>query len=146
MFTVIISEVNMIRWTKIFTCDVLIRQRNVELPWLGAILSPRREPTAPKELQQIVSETDQIPLGGDLFNASQEKLPKLSHLLDLPKDRLHNSFALRVNVPSLEGLKLSSHTLLDRSSLRNASPRALNSFARVFHPFGCKVSINSFGV
>ena len=128
-----------------FSFDVLMKRRNFGLLCLGTFLSRRWSPAASEEFQQIVPETDQIPLGSNLSNPAQQKLSELPHVLDLSKNRLDNGLALPIKKSSLDRLKLSSHTLLDGRPLRNPSPRTRNHLARVFHPTGRNVTVDPFG-
>src|SRR5512147_2620733 len=63
-------------------------------------------PATSEELQKIVSETDQIPLGGYLANPAQQELPEFAHMFDLAEDGLHNPFALPIETLPLHRLEL----------------------------------------
>src|SRR3989442_13483882 len=62
-----------------------------------------------EELEEVVSQTDQRPLGGDFVIAAEGEAPKGAALLRLTKDRLGRRLAPRVEPPARRRTEILSH-------------------------------------
>ena len=82
-------------------------------------LAPKGSTTDdPMQLQNIMGQTNQRPLCLNFLKPAQQKLPEPARLFDLPKYRLHDRFAQRINPAPDSGLKLALHPLDRGGSLR----------------------------
>src|SRR2546426_780667 len=68
-----------------------------------------------EELEEVVSQTDQRPLGGDFVIAAEGEAPKGAALLRLTKDRLDDRLAARVDPPARRRTQLLAHPVRDRA-------------------------------
>src|SRR2546428_10179457 len=62
-----------------------------------------------EELEEVVGQTDQRPLGGDFVIAAEGEAPKGAALLRLTKDRLDDRLAARVDPPARRRTPLLPH-------------------------------------
>src|SRR2546426_4210536 len=65
-----------------------------------------------EELEEVVGQTDQRPLGGDFVIAAEGEAPKGAALLRLTKDRLDDRLAARVDPPDRKSTRLNSSHLV----------------------------------
>src|SRR2546425_5492741 len=63
-----------------------------------------------EELEEVVGQTDQRPLGGDFVIAAEGEAPKGAALLRLTKDRLDDRLAARVDPPARRRTRSEEHT------------------------------------
>src|SRR2546428_7688683 len=68
-----------------------------------------------EELEEVVGQTDQRPLGGDFVIAAEGEAPKGAALLRLTKDRLDDRLAARVDPPARRRTPLLPHPVRDRA-------------------------------
>src|SRR3989442_5483327 len=68
-----------------------------------------------EELEEVVGQTDQRPLGGDFVIAAEGEAPKGAALLRLTKDRLDDRLAAGVDPPARRRTQLLAHPLLHRA-------------------------------
>src|SRR2546427_4412230 len=68
-----------------------------------------------EELEEVVGQTDQRPLGGDFVIAAEGEAPKGAALLRLTKDRLDDRLAARVDPPARRRTQLLAHPVRDRA-------------------------------
>src|SRR2546430_17304648 len=68
-----------------------------------------------EELEEVVGQTDQRPLGGDFVIAAEGEAPKGAALLRLTKDRLDDRLAARVDPPAPRRTQLLAHPVRDRA-------------------------------
>lgn len=94
------------------------------------------------QLQNIMGQANQRPLHVNFLKPAQQKLPESAHLLDLPKHRLYDRFAQRINPSPDLSLKLALHPLDRSGSLRQRPALANNPLGSVFLPLGGHISIN----
>jgi hypothetical protein len=76
-----------------------------------------------KQLQKVVRQAYQVPLAHHISKASQQKLPKATHLFDLPENRLDYLLAFRVHLSTLPRPQLASHKSFLCQTLRNTPTR-----------------------
>src|SRR3989442_14685740 len=74
--------------------------RDVATPITAGRLRRLRARPHSEELEEVVGQTDQRPLGGDFVIAAEGEAPKSAALLRLTKDRLNDRLATRVDLPS----------------------------------------------
>ena len=59
----------------------------------------RQLPSFPEQRQQIVRETDQLPLRLHLSDPAQQRSPVSAAFLDLPEHRFHGALPPRIQLP-----------------------------------------------
>src|SRR2546426_9811214 len=78
-------------------------------------LRPLRARPHSEELEEVVGQTDQRPLGGDFVIAAEGEAPKGAALLRLTKDRLDDRLAARGDPPARRRTQLLAHPVRDRA-------------------------------
>jgi len=74
-----------------------------------ASLSHLQAGLRPKQLQQVMGQTNQLPLGRDFLPAAKREAPESPDVLDLAKHGLDNGFAHLINPSPLGRLQLLPH-------------------------------------
>src|SRR5437870_3888866 len=89
--------------------------RDVATPITAARLRRLRARPHSEELEEVVGQTDQRPLGGDFVIAAEGEAPKGAALFRLTKDRLDDRLAARVDPPARRRTQLLAHPVRDRA-------------------------------
>jgi len=90
-----------------------------------------RRPPDPEQLQQVVGEADEEPLGPDLDQAAEREATEVARVLDLPERRLRDRLAQGIDHVARGGLELGAHRADHRPIVEDGRRRVLPMFLPV---------------
>ena len=97
------------------------------------------------EFEQVMGQTNQVPLAADFAQTAQEKLPEAARPLDLPESGLDGFLAFAVGQAAAEGSQLARHAFFDRGVLGKAAMGRQHPLAVFLSPGG-KIGVRPLAV
>lgn len=98
--------------------------------------------TTTKQLQQVMGQTDKVPLLLTTFQASETEPAEVTGLFDLTEHRFNDVFPERIGASAFHGSKFPGHSVLYSCVLWNTASRLEWHFAMFLFPRG-HVGVNT---
>ena len=80
--------------------------------------------TSAKQLQQVMGQTDKVPLLLTTFQTSETEPTEVAGLFDLTEHRFNDVFPERIGAPAFHGSKFPGHSVLYGRILWNTASRS----------------------